>query len=101
MPLDPSTGVHWQLHGSGIPLLVGLPLMASHTAIFGAEAEPILRGYLERLVDRYAVLLVDYPSAPEEAAMMEKLAGAGFCAHRAVANIGHNPARMTFLARRA
>jgi SAM-dependent methyltransferase len=35
-----------------------------------------------------------------EAAMIEKLAGAGFCARRAVANIGHNPARMTFLARR-
>jgi SAM-dependent methyltransferase len=35
-----------------------------------------------------------------EAAMIEKLAGAGFCAHRAVANIGHNQARMTFLARR-
>jgi SAM-dependent methyltransferase len=35
-----------------------------------------------------------------ETAMVEKLAGAGFCAHRAAANIGHNPARMTFLARR-
>jgi SAM-dependent methyltransferase len=35
-----------------------------------------------------------------EAAMMEKLAGAGFCARRAAANIGHNPARMTWLARR-
>jgi SAM-dependent methyltransferase len=35
-----------------------------------------------------------------EPSMIEKLAGAGFCAHRAVANIGHNPARMTFLARR-
>jgi SAM-dependent methyltransferase len=35
-----------------------------------------------------------------EAAMIEKLAGAGFCARRAAANIGHNPARMTILARR-
>jgi SAM-dependent methyltransferase len=35
-----------------------------------------------------------------ETAMIEKLAGAGFSAHRAVANIGHNPARMTFLAHR-
>jgi SAM-dependent methyltransferase len=35
-----------------------------------------------------------------EIAMIEKLAGAGFCGHRAGANIGHNPARMTFLARR-
>lgn len=34
-----------------------------------------------------------------EAAIREKLAGAGFAAERASGNIGHNPARMTFLAR--
>ena len=36
-----------------------------------------------------------------EAAIIEKLAAAGFSARRASANIGHNPARMTFLARPA
>src|SRR5262245_63900944 len=36
-----------------------------------------------------------------EAAMVEKLAAAGFSARRAPANIGHNSARMTFLARPA
>jgi len=36
-----------------------------------------------------------------EAAMIEKLARAGFSARRDPANIGHNPARMTFLARPA
>jgi SAM-dependent methyltransferase len=36
-----------------------------------------------------------------ETAMLEKLAGAGFSASRAPANIGHNAARMTFLARPA
>jgi SAM-dependent methyltransferase len=35
-----------------------------------------------------------------ETAMIEKLAGSGFCAHRAGANIGHNPSRTTFLAHR-
>jgi SAM-dependent methyltransferase len=35
-----------------------------------------------------------------EAAILEKLAGAGFAAQR-VPNIGHNPARMTFLGRRS
>jgi SAM-dependent methyltransferase len=35
-----------------------------------------------------------------EEAMLEKLAAAGFCARRAEANVGHNPARMTFIARR-
>jgi len=62
MPLDPRTGVHFALHGQGEPLLIGLPLMASHAEIFGAESGAIVRGYLERLVDRYRVLLVDYPS---------------------------------------
>ena len=36
-----------------------------------------------------------------EAAMLGKLDAAGFSAQRAPANIGHNPARMTFLARPA
>jgi SAM-dependent methyltransferase len=34
-----------------------------------------------------------------EAAMVEKLAAAGFAAHRAPENIGHNRARMAFIAR--
>lgn len=62
MPLDPRTGVFYALHGQGQPLMIALPLMASHTAIFGAEAQAMLDGYLERLSDRYRVLLVDYPS---------------------------------------
>jgi len=62
MPLDPHTGVSYALHGLGRPLMITLPLMASHTAIFGPEAQSMLDGYLERLTDRYHVLLVDYPS---------------------------------------
>ena len=62
MPLDPHTGVFYALHGQGRPLMITLPLMASHTAIFGADAQAMLDGYLEPLVDRYRVLLVDYPS---------------------------------------
>ena len=34
-----------------------------------------------------------------EAEIVAKLAAAGFSAQRAAVNIGHNPARMTFLAR--
>ena len=34
-----------------------------------------------------------------EAAMIGKLAASGFSARRAAANIGHNAARMTFIAR--
>ncbi|MEI6802152.1 MAG: alpha/beta hydrolase [Burkholderiales bacterium] len=62
MPFDDSTGIHYELHGNGHPLLVTLPLMASHIDIFGEEAKFILDGYLSRLTERYRVLLVDYPS---------------------------------------
>jgi len=62
VPFDPRTGVFYALHGQGQPLLITLPLMASHTAIFGPESQAMLDGYLEPLVDRYRVLLVDYPS---------------------------------------
>lgn len=62
MPLDAATGVHFEVHGHGEPLMIGLPLMASHVEIFGTEMESVWRGYLDALTDRYRVLLVDYPS---------------------------------------
>lgn len=64
MPLDPATGVFYDLHGptAGRPLMVTLPLMASFTEIFEPELTPVLHGYLDRLTDRYRVLLVDYPA---------------------------------------
>lgn len=64
MPLDPTTGVFYALHGptQGQPLLITLPLMASFGDIFGHALEPVLQGYLDGLTDRYRVLLVDYPS---------------------------------------
>jgi len=54
--------IHFEVHGSGIPLFLGFPLMASYAEIFGAASAPVLSGYLDRLTDRYRVLLVDYPS---------------------------------------
>lgn len=66
MPLDPASGVYYEVQGQGLPLLIGLPLMASFTQLFGAEMQPVLDGYLDRLTDRlggrYRVLRVDYPS---------------------------------------
>ena len=62
MPLDPATGVFYAVHGQGRPLMIGLPLMASFSAVFGDDLQPVLDGYLDRLTDRYRVLLVDYPS---------------------------------------
>ncbi len=62
MPLDNATGVYYELHGRGEPLMIGLPLMASHVGIFGPGSEKVLRGYLDALTDRYRVLLLDYPS---------------------------------------
>ena len=62
MPLDSASGVFYDVKGQGQPLLIGLPLMASLTQIFGSEMQDVLDGYLDRLTDRYRVLLVDYPS---------------------------------------
>lgn len=62
MPLDPASGVFYEVQGQGKPLLIGLPLMASFKAIFGSDLQPVLEGYLQPLLDRYRVLLVDYPS---------------------------------------
>ena len=62
MPFDPASGVHYEVQGQGQPLLIGLPLMASFTDLFGSEMQPVLDGYLNRLTDRYRVLRVDYPS---------------------------------------
>ncbi len=57
-----SAAIHFELHGAGAPLFLGFPLMASHAEIFGEEGASVLRGYLDRLTDRYRVLLADYPS---------------------------------------
>jgi pimeloyl-ACP methyl ester carboxylesterase len=62
MPLDPVGGVFYEVQGQGQPLLIGLPLMASFTQLFGDEMQGVLDGYLNRLTDRYRVLRVDYPS---------------------------------------
>ena len=62
MPLDPASGVYCEVQGQGQPLLIGLPLMASFTQLFGAGMQGVLDGYLDRLTDRYLVLRVDYPS---------------------------------------
>jgi pimeloyl-ACP methyl ester carboxylesterase len=62
MPLDAASGVFYQLHGQGQPLLITLPLMASHVQIFGEASRPMFDGYLDRLADRYQLLLVDYPN---------------------------------------
>lgn len=62
VPLDNKTGVFYTVHGDGPPLMLTLPLMASHVEIFGEAAKPILDGYLDRLTSSYRVLLIDYPS---------------------------------------
>jgi pimeloyl-ACP methyl ester carboxylesterase len=66
MPLDPKSGVYFEVHrtrnGAAPALMIGLPLMASHAQIFGADSGELLRGYLDRLIDAYQVMLIDYPS---------------------------------------
>ncbi len=62
MPHDPNTGIYYELHGAGIPLFLGFPIMASNGDIFGPDGAAMLRNFLDRLTDRYRVLIADYPS---------------------------------------
>lgn len=56
--------IHYEVHGEGIPLLLGMPIMA--TPYFGDPELALLKGYLGRLTDRYRVLVMDYPKiAPD------------------------------------
>ena len=62
MPLEPHTGIHYELHGQGTPLFLGFPIFASHLEMFEGRQAGVLRGFLARLTDRYRVLVADYPS---------------------------------------
>lgn len=73
MPHDPASGIYYEVHGSGRPLLTGLPWFASQQDMLGEEAATARDAFLAELTDRYAVLVMDYPGngqsrdmAPEE-----------------------------------
>lgn len=51
--------IHYEVRGDGIPLLLSFPVMASP---WPGDPELAMRqGYLDRLTDRYRVLVADYP----------------------------------------
>jgi pimeloyl-ACP methyl ester carboxylesterase len=54
-----SLGVHYQIYGEGHPLILGFPIMA--TTMPEDPGGDIRKGYLDRLTDRYRVLIMDYP----------------------------------------
>lgn len=52
--------VHFESHGDGQPLILGFPVTAT-----ASEDDPegaALRGYIDRLCDRYKVVVMDYPN---------------------------------------
>jgi len=57
-----ANGVYYEVHGDGVPLFLGFPLMASHGEVFGGSASAVREGFLSQLTGRYRVLLADYPS---------------------------------------
>ncbi len=56
--------IYYAVHGNpkGKPLFLGFPIFASYAQIFGEQQAGVLNGFLDRLVDRYRVLVVDYPT---------------------------------------
>jgi pimeloyl-ACP methyl ester carboxylesterase len=67
------TSVRYEIQGTGIPLLLGYPIKASATLQDPEGA--LVKGYLDRLTDRYRVLVLDYPETTS-------LAANDFTAHR-------------------
>jgi pimeloyl-ACP methyl ester carboxylesterase len=63
MPDDQRTGIYYEVHGSGTPLFMGPPLVASGEIL----DPPYLDGYLDRLTDRYRVLVFDPPGKGKSA----------------------------------
>jgi hypothetical protein len=62
MPLDPESGVYFEVIGQGPAVMIGLPLMASHRDIFGEAMMPVFNGYVAPLKNQFSLILVDYPS---------------------------------------
>ena len=82
MPCEPRTGIHYELHGRGAPLFLGFPIFASHPEMFDGRQRDVLRGLLDRLTDRYRVLVADYPSIGKSRSFPpEDLTVAGACDH--------------------
>ena len=63
-PAAGANKIHYEVHGNpkGKPLFLAFPMMASYGEIFGAGQAAALSGFLDRLTDRYRVLVVDYPN---------------------------------------
>ncbi|MEG3153638.1 alpha/beta fold hydrolase [Sphingomonas sp. RB1R13] len=61
MPHDPVSGVYYEVHGSGVPLVTGLPWFASQRDMLGDAAADARDAFLAALSDRYAILVMDYP----------------------------------------
>lgn len=61
MPHDAASGISYELHGSGAPLMLAFPMMASAREIFGDAAAQTQRRFVDAFADRYRVLVMDYP----------------------------------------
>lgn len=55
----PQPSIYFETSGKGFPLILGYPVTASEVP--GNPRLAITRGYLERLTDRYRVVVMDYP----------------------------------------
>ena len=62
------SSVRYEVYGRGPVLLLGSPLSASNSLPGGDPLAAIRQGYLDRLTDRYQVIVMDYPPTGPAAA---------------------------------
>ena len=61
------SSVRYEVYGRGPALFLGSPISASNSAPDGDPIAAVRQGYLDRLTDRYRVIVMDYPPTGPDA----------------------------------
>jgi pimeloyl-ACP methyl ester carboxylesterase len=80
-----TTSIYFETHGEGIPLILSFPIFASPWQ--GDPELAVLRGYLDRLRDRYRVLVMDYPNLTPGVGKTAPIPAEEFTADRVAADL--------------
>jgi pimeloyl-ACP methyl ester carboxylesterase len=80
-----TSGIYFETHGEGIPLILGFPIMASPWQ--GDPELKVVNGYLGLLTDRYKVVVMDYPNLAVGVGKTEPIPAEELTADRVAADL--------------